>query len=169
LTKRLENLSRQLITTLISNPFSSIVRRVERSTRQKRAIEAVLESQKNPLTAPEIQRLALKEAPTLGLATVYRSLKALAKDGRVVSVEIPGQMPRYERADKGHHHHFLCRLCGGVFELERCLAGIKTMAPPRFRVEDHEIILYGTCEACLLKERPAHARKPRRKRPSLIA
>jgi hypothetical protein len=43
------------------------------------------------------------------------------------------------------------------------------MAPPRFRVEDHEIILYGTCEACLLKERPAHARKPRRKRPWQIA
>ncbi len=56
----------------------------------------------------------MKEAPTLGIATVYRSLKALAKDGRVVSVEIPGQMPRYERADKGHHHHFLCR-CAAEF------------------------------------------------------
>jgi Fur family transcriptional regulator, ferric uptake regulator len=126
---------------------------VERRTRQKQAIEAVLEKHKNPLTAPEIQRLALREVPTLGLATVYRFLKALARDGRVVSVEIPGQMPRYERADKGHHHHFLCRVCGAVFELERCLAGIKTMAPPRFRVEDHEIILYGSCETCLLKQR----------------
>lgn len=128
---------------------------MERRTRQKRAIEAVLEKHKNPLTAPEILRLALKEIPTLGIATVYRFLKALSKDGRVVSVEIPGQMPRYERADKGHHHHFLCRACGGVFELERCLAGIKTMAPPRFRVEDHEIILYGSCETCLRKEKRA--------------
>ena len=129
---------------------------MERSTRQKRAIEAVLENHNNPLTAPEIQRLAIKEAPTLGIATVYRSLKALAKDGRVVSVEIPGQMPRYERANKGHHHHFLCRVCGGVFELERCLAGIKTMAPPRFLVEDHDIILYGSCESCWRKEKRAH-------------
>jgi Fur family ferric uptake transcriptional regulator len=133
--------------------------RVERSTRQKRAIEAVLEKHKNPLTALEILNLALREVPTLGLATVYRSLKALARDGRVVSVEIPGQMPRYERSDKGHHHHFVCRLCGGVFELERCLAGIKKMAPPRFRVEDHEIILYGACEACLLKQNSSSARK----------
>jgi hypothetical protein len=30
------------------------------------------------------------------------------------------------------------------------------MAPPRFRVEDHEIILYGSCEACLRKEKRAH-------------
>ena len=109
---------------------------------------------KNPLTAPEIQRLAVKDVPRLGLATVYRSLKALTNDGRVVSVEIPGQMPRYERADKGHHHHFVCRTCGEVFELEKCLAGIKSMAPPRFRVEDHEIILYGSCETCLRKEKP---------------
>jgi Fur family ferric uptake transcriptional regulator len=123
---------------------------VERSTRQKRAIEAVLGRHANPLTAPEILNLALKEVPTLGLATVYRSLKALIRDGRVVSVGIPGQMPRYERSDKGHHHHFVCRLCGGVFELQKCLAGIQKMAPPRFHVEDHEIILYGACETCFV-------------------
>jgi Fur family transcriptional regulator, ferric uptake regulator len=150
---------------LISKEFPPILRCVERSTRQKRAIEAVLEKHKNPLTAPEILKLALEEVPTLGLATVYRSLKALARDGRVVSVEIPGQMPRYERSDKGHHHHFACRLCGGVFELERCLAGIKTMAPPRFRVEDHDIILYGTCEACLSKQSSSNARKTKNAAP----
>ena len=89
---------------------------MERRTRQKRAIEAVFEEHRNPLTALEIDRLAVREAPGLGIATVYRSLKALARDGRVACVEIPGQMPRYELADKGHHHHFLCRVCGGVFE-----------------------------------------------------
>ena len=128
---------------------------MERRTRQKRAIEAVFAEHNNPLTPSEIQRLAVREAPGLGIATVYRSLKALAKDGRVVCVEIPGQMSRYELADKGHHHHFLCRVCGEVFELEKCLARIKTMAPPRFRVEDHEIILYGSCEVCLRKKRRA--------------
>jgi Fur family ferric uptake transcriptional regulator len=142
---------------------------MERSTRQKRAIEAVLEEHKNPLTAPEILNFGLREVPTLGLATVYRSLKALAKDGRVVTVEIPGQMPRYERSDKGHHHHFVCRLCGGVFELARCLAGIKKMAPPRFRVEGHEIILYGTCDACLSKQNSSSLRKAKNTHRSSIA
>jgi Fur family ferric uptake transcriptional regulator len=95
----------------------------------------------------------LKEVPTIGLATVYRFLKSLTKDGNVVSVEIPRQPPRYERADKGHHHHFLCRVCGEVFELEKCLDGIKKMAPPRFCVEDHEIILYGSCDHCAPKSK----------------
>jgi len=108
----------------------------------------VLRSHSNPLTAAEILVLAAKEVPTIGIATVYRSLKSLATDGRVVTVEIPGQPPRYERADKGHHHHFLCRRCGEVYEIEKCLAGIKSIAPPRFQVDDHEIILYGVCDTC---------------------
>lgn len=128
---------------------------VDRSTRQKRAIEAVLQNHENPLTASEIQALASKEVPTIGLATVYRSLKSLSQEGRVVAVEIPGQPPRYERADKGHHHHFVCRVCGEVFELEKCPEGIAKIAPPRFRVEDHEIILYGSCDSCIAHSKPA--------------
>jgi Fur family ferric uptake transcriptional regulator len=132
----------------------SYAARVDRSTRQKRAIEAVLQNQENPLTASEIHSRASKDVPTIGLATVYRSLKALSQEGRVVSVEIPGQAPRYERADKGHHHHFVCRVCGKVFELEKCPEGIAKIAPPRFRVEDHEIILYGSCDSCIPKSKP---------------
>ncbi len=131
---------------------------MERSTRQKRAIEEVLRSRDNPLTPLEIHTLAARQVPKLGLATVYRSLKALAAENRVVSVEIPGEPPRYERADKGHHHHFLCRECGRVFELEKCLDGILKIAPSGFRVDDHEIILYGACRACAKK--PPKARRP---------
>jgi len=131
---------------------------VDRNTRQKRAIESVLRNHANPLSPAEILEFALKEVPTIGIATVYRSLKALAKDGQVVSVEIPGEPPRYERADKGHHHHFLCRTCGEVFDLAKCLDGIKKMAPPKFRVEDHEIILYGACGDCAPKSKPAKRR-----------
>jgi len=133
---------------------------VDRSTKQKRAIEAVLRNHTNPLSPVEILEFALKDVPSLGIATVYRSLKALSKEGQVVSVEIPGEPPRYERADKGHHHHFLCRTCGEVFDLATCLDGIKKMAPPKFRVEDHEIILYGACENCAAKVKPAKRGRP---------
>jgi len=136
------------------DPSKSYALPVDRSTKQKRAIEAVLRNHRKPLTAAEILELSLREVPSIGMATVYRSLKALSGDGQVVSVEIPGEPPRYERADKGHHHHFLCRGCGEVFELEKCLEGIKKMAPSGFLVEDHEIILYGTCPGCAKKGKP---------------
>ncbi len=121
-----------------------------RTTRQKEAIKAVLEEQDGPLLPDDIHRLAIKVVPSLGIATVYRSLKNLQAEGQVCCVEIPGQAPRYERSDKGHHHHFHCRDCGQVFDLQKCVAGgLKNLAPPGFEVIDHEIILYGTCKACL--------------------
>ena len=96
----------------------------------------------------DIHRLAVKSVPSLGIATVYRSLKNLQEEGQVCCVEIPGQPPRYERSDKGHHHHFHCNQCGDVFDLDKCVEGLKKLAPPGFKVTDHEIILYGACKAC---------------------
>lgn len=120
-----------------------------RTTKQKEAIKAVLDTQEGPLLPDDIHRLALKAAPSLGIATVYRSLKTLQVEGQVCCVEIPGQAPRYERSDKGHHHHFHCRSCGQVFDLKACVSGgLNALAPKGFKVDDHEIILYGTCKAC---------------------
>lgn len=120
-----------------------------RTTKQKEAIRAVLATQEGPLMPDEIHALALKVVPSLGIATVYRSLKTLQDEGMVRCVEIPGQSPRYERSDKGHHHHFLCQKCHTVFDLEKCVEGIKKLVPPGFRITDHEIILHGLCKSCV--------------------
>ena len=119
-----------------------------RTTKQKEAIKSVLATQEGPLLPDEIHNLALKDVPSLGIATVYRSLKTLQEEGLVSWVEIPGQAPRYERSDKGHHHHFLCQKCHTVFDLEKCVEGIKKLVPAGFQVTDHEITLHGLCKAC---------------------
>ena len=85
---------------------------------------------------------------SIGIATVYRTLKTLQEEGSVLMVEIPSQKPRYELASKGHHHHFLCRVCNQVFELEGCAQGIHQIAPRGFQVERHDITLYGRCDRC---------------------
>jgi Fur family ferric uptake transcriptional regulator len=120
-----------------------------RTTKQKEAIRAVLAGEVGPLLPDEIHELALKKVPSLGIATVYRSLKTLLDEGVVCCVEIPGQSPRYERADKGHHHHFHCQKCHAVFDLEKCVEGIKTLVPAGFQVTGHEITLVGLCKSCV--------------------
>jgi Fur family ferric uptake transcriptional regulator len=119
-----------------------------RTTRQKEAIKAVLRDQTRPLLPDEIHELALMTVPTVGIATVYRSLKNLMAEGQVRCVEIPGQPPRYEGTEKGHHHHFHCQECQVVFDLQNCVEGLKKLAPSGFKVTDHEIILYGLCKKC---------------------
>ena len=98
--------------------------------------------------AQEVLAAAQKEVGGLGIATVYRTIKALSQEGWLVAVDLPGEPPRYEVSGKAHHHHFHCRRCGKLFELEGCVDNLKRLAPPGYRVTGHEVLLYGECAAC---------------------
>jgi len=120
----------------------------ERQTRQRQAIHDAIADAGVPLSPREILEQAQSRIEGLGMATVYRTLKLLA-DARVVAVvDIPGESPRYELAGKGHHHHFCCRACGKVYELEGCCGHFDDLTPPGFTLDGHELVLFGTCARC---------------------
>jgi Fur family ferric uptake transcriptional regulator len=119
-----------------------------RRTRQRAAIRAVLEEARRPLSIAEVLDLAQRSVPGLGIATVYRTVGTLVEEGVLAQVEIGGEAPRYEIAGRGHHHHFRCRRCQRVFEVEGCLPEIQRLAPAGYLVEDHEILLFGLCPDC---------------------
>ena len=119
-----------------------------RSTKQRSAIQAALESSERPLTPPEILSEAQRNEPRLGIATVYRALRDGIEAGSIRSVEVPGGATHYERADHGHHHHFHCTRCGKVYEVHGCPGDLAKLAPAGFRVEGHEITLSGICAEC---------------------
>lgn len=119
-----------------------------RSTRQRSAIREVLAQSDRPLLPQEVLEAARGAAPTLGLATVYRTLKALADEGQLRTVALPGAAPRYETAGRHHHHHFQCTRCQRVFDVHACPGDLGRLAPAGFTVEDHDLTLYGRCAAC---------------------
>ncbi len=121
---------------------------MQRQTRQRDAIRGALAAAARPLSPQEVLSAARRALPGLGIATVYRTVKALVAEGALHTVELPGAPPRYELAGKRHHHHFHCRACDGVFEVDACPAGIPRLLPGGFRLERHEIILYGLCAGC---------------------
>ena len=126
---------------------------MQRNTRQRRAIRRALAEADRPLAPEEVLDTAQTECPGMGIATVYRTLKGLADDGWLVRVELPGMPDRFERAGKGHHHHFHCRGCGKVFEVDDCLEEIRLLPPAGFVVEDHEVVFYGRCPTCVKESR----------------
>lgn len=130
---------------------------MERNTRQRTAIREAIELADRPLLPQEVLDAAQGLAPGLGMATVYRNLKAMLVDGEIRMVNLPGQSPRYELAHRSHHHHFQCRGCERVFEVDACPGDLASLAPPRFTVEDHDLTLYGRCSDCT----PAAAGVPR--------
>jgi Fur family ferric uptake transcriptional regulator len=122
-----------------------------RNTRQRRAIRDAFVTADRPLNPNEVLELATSGHEGIGIATVYRNIKALVEEGWLTTVELPGESARYELAGKAHHHHFHCKHCGKVYELTGCLTGFKAMAPPGFEVTGHEVLLYGSCNTCNMR------------------
>lgn len=120
---------------------------MQRKTQQRETIQAVLTEAARPLTVHEILERAAQEVPGIGIATVYRCVKALMEANKVELVEIVGEPLRYETVKSAHHHHFVCEKCKKVFDVEGC-ASIASMVPYGFKLRDHEIVLYGVCAAC---------------------
>jgi Fur family ferric uptake transcriptional regulator len=121
---------------------------MERNTRQRAAIREAIAQAGRPLLPQEVLDAAQAGAPGLSIATVYRNIRALLDEGEVQPVVLPGENPRYELAGHAHHHHFQCRACQRVFEVEACPGDLSDLAPSGFTVEDHDLTLYGRCKDC---------------------
>ncbi len=121
---------------------------MERDTAQRRAIREVFEASERPLGPREVLDAAQAMVPSLGIATVYRTVKALVEEGWLVPVELPGEPPRHERAGKKHHHHFVCESCDRVFEVEGCPGNFRSVVPEGFQLDRHDLVLYGRCATC---------------------
>jgi Fur family transcriptional regulator, ferric uptake regulator len=123
-------------------------RAATRDTRQRRAIRAAFLGTDRPLDPTEVLALAATGHSGLGIATVYRNIKSLLEEGWLTPVELPGEVTHYELAGKEHHHHFHCRTCGKVYELNACLPNVQKLAPQGFHVAGHDLTLYGACREC---------------------
>ena len=126
---------------------------MERMTRQRAAIGLVIQRAKRPLAPQEVLEAARGAVRALGLATVYRNLKRLVADGTVRAINLPGETPRYERGVSAHHHHFQCTACRKVYDVPGCPGNLRRMAPRGFKVEQHDLTLYGRCSDCGKRKR----------------
>jgi Fur family transcriptional regulator, ferric uptake regulator len=130
---------------------------MERNTRQRTAIRQAIARAQRPLLPQEVLGEARQAVPGLGIATVYRNLKALVDEGELRPVMLPGENPRFEIVGPHHHHHFQCRSCQRVFDVHACPGDLSAIAPRGFTVEDHDLTLYGRCSDCIAPSRSASA------------
>jgi Fur family transcriptional regulator, ferric uptake regulator len=122
-----------------------------RPTRQRLAVLKVLAAERNDATAQEIHASLAGRGERVGLATVYRTLAALAGGGAVDALSHhPGEIC-YRLCSPGHHHHLVCQDCHRVVELADCdldswLAA--RAADHGFIVSAHTVEVTGTCADC---------------------
>jgi Fur family transcriptional regulator, ferric uptake regulator len=122
-----------------------------RPTRQRRAVVTCLERFDDFRSAQEIHALLREGGEQVGLATVYRTLQALADNGEVDLLRSEEGEALYRRCSASHHHHLVCRTCGRTVEVEGPAVERWADAVARehgFRDVSHTLELFGTCSEC---------------------
>jgi len=127
-----------------------------RRTRQRQLVASVFDATDQWLTAQQVHRQLAEQGNPVGLATVYRTLTALADAGELDAVHAHGSGAttpewQYRRCSTHHHHHLTCRNCGRTVEIA---------APPieswanevakthGYTAIEHVIEVTGLCPAC---------------------
>jgi Fur family ferric uptake transcriptional regulator len=124
----------------------------ERSTRQKRALAAVLDSSDGFRSAQELHAELRARGENIGLTTVYNQLRTLAETGDIDALRAGDGETLYRRCDtEAHHHHLVCRRCGRTIEVEGPQVeqwAARLAAKYGYVDVTHTVEILGTCADC---------------------
>jgi Fur family ferric uptake transcriptional regulator len=119
-------------------------------TPPRQAVLEALESSDSHLTPAEVLERAQAIYPSLGRATVYRTLELLTTLGVVRPIFLAERGVCLTLAEGGHHH-LVCSDCGAVIEFDECAVGeLEQELAQRlnFQIRGHLLEFYGLCEQC---------------------
>ena len=117
-------------------------------SKQKEVVYTAVNSSCDHPTADLVLVRAKELMPSINLATVYRNLKALVKEGRIRRV----QHVLGDRFDKTlhHHAHVLCEKCGDFsdinsIDLKKVIDNLKISI---HNITSVDFVVTGTCSNC---------------------
>ena len=132
--------------------MAAIGERGYRITVPRIMIARLIEQKHEGITAQAL----CEELPSVGRATVFRTLKLFLEAGMLCKVATMGGAPTYSLCEKGHHHHSVCVSCGAVEEfrlatVERLMRAISNDVSGQVighRIELYVGCFYADCENC---------------------
>ena len=102
-------------------------------------------------TTDEIYSNLKSNNPSLSKTTVYNTLEILEKHGIVQSITISGSELRYDFKE-GMHHHFLCKKCGRIIDIDIECPNLGKMLECGHNVDEVHGYFKGICIECKNKE-----------------
>ncbi len=121
-------------------------------TSQRELILKVFLNTEEHVSAEELYELVKKEDPSVGLATIFRTLKLLYEAGLAREVDFGDKVLRYEHEyGRDHHDHLICTSCGMYIEamdpeIERLQDELCKQFG--FLPTDHRLEIFGLCKKC---------------------
>jgi len=120
-------------------------------TPQRMMILSAIENTDDHISAEEIYSQVVAKYPNVNISTVYRTLELLKRLGLVTETDLGEGRVRYHPAEKGHHHHLVCRECGTTIDLdESLLAPLKDalLREHGFIADLRHLAILGRCVKC---------------------
>lgn len=121
-----------------------------RKTRQRDEILKNLQSRRDHPTADMVYESVRQVCPNLSLGTVYRNLALLTEEGRILKITT-GQGADHFDGFVHPHHHFVCKQCGSVLDMEFDVdQDLLQQATEGFtgRIEEYQLQFFGKCASC---------------------
>lgn len=122
-----------------------------RVTAQRMAVLSAVDELPGHPDVEAIRTRAQQVTGQLSLQATYNVLRVLTEAGMIRCTQIAGLPARYEPERKDNHHHFVCRVCGDIIDVE-CAVGaapcLDANLPASYRIDEAAVTFWGTCERC---------------------
>jgi len=121
-------------------------------SRQRDAIYSTVASTGTHPTADWVYHQVRKQIPRISMGTVYRNLRTLVAEGRLVEVNTSKGVSRYD-ANLSQHSHFRCLICDRMEDIAPQQVQWKPSSNSRsdFKIVECRVELAGICSACARK------------------
>jgi Fur family ferric uptake transcriptional regulator len=139
----------------VTSPSLSAAERLtaagQRLTVQRVVVADALLRSRRTVTAQELFERLRPRHPSLGRATVFRTLEVLVDAGIAQRFERSGHAGAYVACEPTHHHHLVCRACGGSTDIddEEVAVLVEAVRARHGFVLDHDALdFHGVCRRC---------------------
>jgi Fur family ferric uptake transcriptional regulator len=122
-----------------------------RLTPQRLMILDIIYDSRGHFSAEEIHQRVRQQYPFVDISTVYRTVNLLKKLRLITETDLGGGCVRYERLERGRHHHLVCRQCATSFSLEHnVLAPLeeRLLREYGFAADLDHFAIFGLCRKC---------------------
>lgn len=103
-------------------------------------------------TADDVAEVVRAEIGAISRQAVYDALTILAEKGLVRRIQPAGSPARYEDRVGDNHHHLICRICGGMVDVD-CAVGftpcLTAADEAGYEIDEAEVVYWGRCPDCL--------------------
>ena len=125
-----------------------------RHTLQREIVYQAILSMPGHVTADMVYEEIHAAHPSISRATVYRNLRMLEAEGRIMRIDVPGSADCFE-AHTREHYHIRCASCGKLFDAKLKympnLVELEQAADSEFEICACNLLFVGYCPDCRKK------------------